>query len=52
MQVSLIVAVYKDIEALSLIVKALKLQTYKNFELIIAEDNKSKKMIESCYKFN
>ncbi|MFA6197499.1 MAG: glycosyltransferase [Sulfurimonas sp.] len=44
MKVSLIVAVYKDIEALDLIVSALKLQTYKNFELIVAEDNNSDEM--------
>lgn len=44
MKVSLIVAVYKDIEALDLIVSALKHQTYKNFELIVAEDNNSDEM--------
>jgi len=38
MKVSLIVAIYKDIEALWLIIESLKLQTYKNFELIVAED--------------
>ncbi len=43
-KVSLIVAVYKDIEALDLIIQALKTQTYKNFEVVIAEDNDSKKM--------
>lgn len=41
MYVSILVAIYKDIEALSLIVDALKEQTYKNFELIVAEDNDS-----------
>jgi cellulose synthase/poly-beta-1,6-N-acetylglucosamine synthase-like glycosyltransferase len=44
MKVSLIVAVYKDIEALSLIVESLKQQTYKNFELVVAEDNDSPEM--------
>ncbi len=44
MRVSIIVAVYKDIEALSLIIEALKTQTYKNFEVIIAEDAQDKKM--------
>jgi len=43
-KVSLIVAVYKDVEALSLIVESLRTQTYKNFELIIAEDNNSDEM--------
>jgi glycosyltransferase involved in cell wall biosynthesis len=42
--ISLIVAVYKDIEALDLIVNALKTQTYKNFEVIIVEDNDSELM--------
>ena len=41
LKVSLIVAVYKDIEALNLIIQALKTQTYKNFEVVIAEDNDS-----------
>jgi len=46
MRVSLIVAVYKDIEALDLIVEALKTQTYKDFEVIIVEDNNSVEMKE------
>ena len=40
-KVSLIAAVYKDIEALDLIIKALLKQTYKNFEFIVAEDGQS-----------
>lgn len=44
MKASLIVAVYKDIEALSLILDALKTQTYKNFEVIVAEDGNSQEM--------
>ncbi|MDY0181564.1 glycosyltransferase [Aliarcobacter skirrowii] len=46
MKASLIIAVYKDVEALNLIVKALKTQTYKNFEVVIAEDGNSKEMRE------
>ena len=38
MKVSVIIAVYKDVEALELIIESLKNQTYKNFEVIIAED--------------
>jgi len=38
MKVSVIVAVYRDIEALSLIVDALRHQTYRDFELVVAED--------------
>lgn len=44
MKVSIIVAVYKDIQALDLIVKALEHQTYKNFELVVAEDNNAQAM--------
>jgi len=44
MKVSLIVAVYKDIEALKLIIESLKNQTYKNFEVIIAEDGNNNEM--------
>ena len=39
MRVSVITAIYKDIEALKLIIQALKKQSYKNFELVVAEDN-------------
>ena len=46
MKVSLIAAVYKDIEALDVIIEALKKQTYTNFEFIIAEDGESKEMQE------
>jgi glycosyltransferase involved in cell wall biosynthesis len=42
--VSLIVNVYKDIQALDCIVESLRQQTYKFFELIIAEDGDSKEM--------
>jgi glycosyltransferase involved in cell wall biosynthesis len=46
MKVSIIIAVYKDIESLNLIIEALKTQTYKNFEVIVAEDNNSQEMKE------
>jgi cellulose synthase/poly-beta-1,6-N-acetylglucosamine synthase-like glycosyltransferase len=39
MFVSVIVPTYKDVQALELILDALKLQTYKNFEVIVAEDD-------------
>jgi glycosyltransferase involved in cell wall biosynthesis len=38
MKVSIVIAVYKDIEALKLIVDTLRYQTYKSFEVVIAED--------------
>jgi len=39
MKVSVIVAVYKDLEALALILDAMARQTYKNLEVVVAEDN-------------
>ena len=45
MKVSIIIAVYKDIEALSLILKSLEKQSYTNFEVIIAEDNNDSRMV-------
>ena len=44
MKVSIMVAVYKDVESLKLIIKALKNQTYKNFEVVIVEDGESLEM--------
>ncbi|WP_324171151.1 glycosyltransferase [Sulfurimonas sp.] len=41
MLVSVIIPTYKDLEALELILKALESQTYKNFEVVVAEDNDS-----------
>jgi glycosyltransferase involved in cell wall biosynthesis len=39
MKVSIVIAVYKNIAALELILKALEKQTYTNFEVIVAEDD-------------
>lgn len=45
MKVSVVIAIYKDTEALALILEALNEQTYqKNFEIIIAEDGQNKKV--------
>lgn len=41
MKVSVIIAVYKDVEALLLIFHSLEKQTYKNFEVVVAEDGDS-----------
>lgn len=46
MKVSLIVAVYKDVEALNIILESLQNQTYKNFEVLVAEDGDSKEMAQ------
>lgn len=44
MRVSVIIAVYKDVEALKLIIESLKNQTYKNFEVVVAEDGRNQQM--------
>ena len=49
MKVSLIIAVYKDVQALKLIFESLAYQTYKNFEVIVAEDGESLE-VEQCTK--
>ncbi|MEA2092238.1 MAG: glycosyltransferase [Campylobacterota bacterium] len=41
MKVSVIITTYKDLEALALTLDALKLQDYKDFEVVIAEDEES-----------
>ena len=41
MKVSLIIPTYKDTVALKLILDALEFQTYKNFEILISEDDDS-----------
>jgi glycosyltransferase involved in cell wall biosynthesis len=46
MRVSIIIAVYKDVEALELVLKSLKNQTYKNFEVIVVEDGRDSNMRE------
>ncbi|MCK9455055.1 MAG: glycosyltransferase [Sulfurimonas sp.] len=54
-KVSLIIAVYKDVEALKLIMDALRYQTYTDFEVVIAEDGENTQMreyIESIKDFN
>ena len=50
--VSLIVAVYKDLEALKLIIKSLEKQTYTNFELVVAEDNDSQEIRDYVESIN
>lgn len=46
MKASLIISVYKDIEALKCIFRALEFQTEKNFEIIVSEDGNSETMRE------
>lgn len=48
-KVSVIVTLYKDIEALNVVLEGLRAQSYRNFEVIIAEDDnaeETKKYIE------
>ncbi len=46
MRISIIIAVYKDIEALQLIIDSLRNQNYPDLEVVIAEDNNSIEMAE------
>jgi len=46
MNIAVIVSVYKDIQALALIIDALREQTYHADEIIISEDGNSKEMQE------
>jgi glycosyltransferase involved in cell wall biosynthesis len=44
--ISLIITVYKRIDFLELILQSLDKQTFKNFEVIIAEDNNDPRTVE------
>lgn len=44
MKVSIIIAVYKDVQALKLVIETLRYQTYQNFEVIIVEDGENPDM--------
>jgi glycosyltransferase involved in cell wall biosynthesis len=46
MRISIVIAVYKNIAALELILKGLSQQSYRNFEVIVAEDDNSQAMRE------
>jgi len=55
MKVTIIIAVYKDVEALKLIIEALRHQTYRDFEVVIVEDGEDphmKEYIESIEDFS
>jgi glycosyltransferase involved in cell wall biosynthesis/GT2 family glycosyltransferase len=46
MRISIIIAIYKDIEALKLIIASLESQNYPDLEVIVAEDNDSPEVSE------
>lgn len=52
MKVSVIVTLYKDLEAMKLILDALKHQTYQNFEVIVAEDDNASETVEFIKNYN
>lgn len=52
MKVSLIIAVYKDVEALKLIIGSLRNQTYREFEIVIVEDGEDADMKEYIYSID
>lgn len=51
MKVSLIIPVYKQVKELEVVLENLKFQTYKNFEIIITEDDESKDIKDLVEKY-
>ena len=49
-KISVVVTLYKDLEALDAVLEGLKAQTYKNFEVIIAEDDNANETKEYIQK--
>lgn len=52
MLISIIITVYKDLEALKIVLKALQRQTYRKFEVIIAEDAEDNEIVEFIKNYN
>ncbi len=52
MKVSVVISVYKDLEALSLILSALSRQTYQDFEIIVSEDGEDPKILQVIQQYN
>ena len=52
MKASVVITLYKDLQSLGLVLKALQRQTYKNFEVIVAEDDDAKETIEFLKYFD
>jgi glycosyltransferase involved in cell wall biosynthesis len=52
MTTTIIIPFYKDLEALELILQALKQQSYKSFEVVIAEDDDAKETKEFLDDYN
>ncbi len=46
MRISIIIAIYKDLEALKLIIDSLRNQNYQDLEIVIAEDNNNQQISE------
>ncbi|NOQ32288.1 MAG: glycosyltransferase [Helicobacteraceae bacterium] len=46
MKVSIIIAYYKNLKVLQIVLDSFKSQTYKNFEIVLAEDDDTKETIE------
>ena len=46
MRISLIIAYYKDLQALDLIMQSARLQNYDNLEVIVAEDNNEQRTVD------
>jgi glycosyltransferase involved in cell wall biosynthesis len=52
MKVSIIIPLYKDLTSLKIVLNALRRQTFKNFEIIITEDDNNSETIEFLKSFN
>ena len=51
MKCSLIISVYNDIKTLILILEALKIQTEKEFEVIVADDGSDNDFVERLREY-
>ena len=52
MKVSIIITLYKDLKSLSLVLDGLRRQTYKNFEVIVAEDDDAIETVNFLKQFD
>lgn len=50
MEITIIIAVYKDLKSLDLVIRSLNIQTYNNFEVIVAEDCQNSEMVNYLEK--
>jgi glycosyltransferase involved in cell wall biosynthesis len=51
MKVSLIVSVYKDVSSLHTVLEGLRFQSYKDYEIVVSEDGKSREMQQFLHSY-